>query len=106
LPHPNTRGGLSGARELPFLTDSEDWETLAAHLPALVDSVSDSDVATLLSAVAELAKHRSGTLVSRFTRLALEQIRERWDSRAQAITIWSLGLYYETRLQTWSAWCE
>lgn len=92
----STRGGLTGARELPFLTDSEDWETLAAHLPALVEGVSDAEIAQILSAVAELAKHRSGTLVSRFTRLALDHIRERWNSRRQAISIWSLRLYYET----------
>jgi len=97
----STRGGRTGARDLPFLTDSEDWETLATHLPVMVDGVSDSDVARLLSAVAELAKHRSGALVSRFTRLALDQIRERWDSRGQTIAIWSLALYYNTseRLQ-------
>jgi hypothetical protein len=62
----------------------------------LVDRLSDSDVAGLLSAVAELAKHRSGALVSRFVRLALERIRQRWDSRGQAIAIWSLALYYDT----------
>jgi hypothetical protein len=90
------RGGLTGARDLPFLTDSEDWEVLADHMPGLVRHVSDSDVARLLSAVAELAKYRSGALVSRFTRLALDQIRDRWNSRGQAITIWSLGLYYDT----------
>lgn len=95
----STRGGLTGARDLPFLTDSEDWETLAAHLPTLVERVSDSDVARLLSAVAELAKHRSGTLGSRFTRIALDRIRERWDFRGQAIALWSLGLYYETSVR-------
>jgi hypothetical protein len=92
----SSRGGLKGAREAPFLTDSEDWETLVAHLPVLIERVSYSDVARLLSAVAELAKRRSGTLVTRVTRLALDQIRQRWDSRGQAIAIRSLGLYYET----------
>ena len=95
-------GGTAGKRELPLLTDADDWNLVAAAISRNVSVASLSELHQLFSAIIDAIKHSSSAhdeeLAERLATLAnscLNTCRGTWDEVGKSIPQYTLRAYYQ-----------